>query len=123
MITPFKPADNLTSFQNSVWEHLTDTGMDSIAYLPDPTDESKMSNVVKSHARYTVQSAQTLIERQLVRYDKTNDKAARTYLLASLAIELSNKVAKKLEDTDPAVSNRLLASVLEGYAVYLNRTF
>ena len=104
MSTPFKPADDLTSFQNSVWDHLTDTGMDIIAYLPDPTDETKMSNVVKSHARYTVQSAAGLIEKQLGqydKYDKTNDKAARTYLLASLTPTLSNKVAEKLEDSDP----------------------
>ena len=104
MTTPFEPANDLTSFQNAVWDHLTDTGMDTIAYLPDPTDETKMSNVVKSHARYTVQSAQLLVENQLVsydKYDKTNDKAARAYLLASLAVTLSNKVAEKLEDSDP----------------------
>ena len=104
MTNQFKPSDDLVSFQNSVWDHLTDTGMDTIAYLPDPTDDSKMSNVVKSHSRYTVQSAQTLIRAQLVKYDKydkTNDKAARTYLLASLSVALSNKVSEKLEETDP----------------------
>ena len=104
MSTPFKPADDLTSFQNPVWDHLTDTGMDTIAYLLDPTDETKMSNVVKSHARYTVQSAAGLIEEQLGqydKYDKTNDKAARTNLLASLTPVLSNKVAEKLKDSDP----------------------
>ena len=36
--TLFKPADDLISFQNIVWNHLKDTGMDSIAYLRDPTD-------------------------------------------------------------------------------------
>ena len=104
MTTLFNPADDLISFQNAVWDHLTDTGMDTIAYLPDPTDETMMSNVVKSHARYTVQSAQLLVKKQLVKYDKydkTNDKAARTYLLASLTGTLSNKVAEKLEDSDP----------------------
>ena len=104
MTTLFNSADDFISFQNSVWNHLTNTGMDSIAYLPDPTDETKMSNVVKSHARYTVQSAQLLIKKELVRYDtydKMNDKAARAYLLASLAVELSNKIAEKLEESDP----------------------
>ena len=104
MTTLFKPADDLISFQNSVWNHLVDTGMDSIAYIPDPTDAEKMTNVVKSHARYTVQSAQQLIEKQLElydKYDKTNDKAARTYLLASLTPLLSNKVTEKLDESDP----------------------
>jgi hypothetical protein len=53
----FKPSDDLISFQNIVWDHLMDTGMDSIAYPRDPTDNTKMSNVIKAHARYTVQSA------------------------------------------------------------------
>ena len=104
MNTPFNSTDDLISFQNAVWDHLTDTGMDSIAYLPDPTDGTKMTNVVKAHARYTVQSAEVLVRNQLVRYDKydkTNDKAARAYLLASLVPTLSNKVSEKLEDTDP----------------------
>ena len=104
MTVQFKPTDDLTDFQNAVWEHLTDTGMDSIAYLPDPTDGTKMTDVVNSHSRYTVQSAQTLVKAQLVKYDpydKTNDKAARTYLLASLTATLCSKVKDKLEATDP----------------------
>ncbi|KAI2500370.1 hypothetical protein MHU86_14113 [Fragilaria crotonensis] len=105
MSIPFKPADDLIAFQNSVWDHLVvDTGMDTIAYLPDPTDKAKVSNVVKSHSRFTVQSAKALIKDQVElydKYDKTNDKAARTYLLASLTPLLSNKVAEKLEDADP----------------------
>ena len=91
----FKPSDDLISFQNVVWDHLKDTGMDSTAYLRDPTDDTKMTNVIKAHARYTVQSAKSLAEAQAQRYDKydrTNDMAARTYLLASLSTELSNKV-------------------------------
>ena len=39
----FKPSDDLISFQNVIWEHLKDTRMDSIAYLRDPTDDTKMS--------------------------------------------------------------------------------
>ena len=77
--------------------------MDSIAYLKDPLDATKMTNVVKAHARYTVQSAKALIEDQVPKYDKydrMNDKAARTFLLASLQMDLSNKVSKKLDDDD-----------------------
>ena len=113
---PFKPADDLISFQNVVWEHLKDTGMDSIAYLQDPTDGAKMTNVVKAHARYTVQSAKLLAEVQVQlydKYDRTNDMAARTYLLASLSTELSNKVTEKLDDDDsfPVVWLQFLKSI------------
>ena len=114
--TPFKAANDLISFQNVVWDHLKDTGMDSIAYLKDPTDETKMTNVVKSHARYTVQSAKLLAEAQVPlydKYDRTNDMAARTYLLASLSTELSNKVTEKLDDADsfPVVWLQFLKSI------------
>ena len=63
-----------------------------------------MSNVVKDHARYTVPSATLLVKKQLVKYDKydkTNDLAASTCLLASLSGPLSSKVEEKVEETDP----------------------
>ena len=62
--TKFTPASDLSVFQNTVWKHLTGTGMDAIAYLKDPEVEAKMSNVVKSHARYTVVTAKALSEEQ-----------------------------------------------------------
>ena len=90
--------------------------MDSIAYLRDPTDGTKMTNVVKAHARYTVQSAKALAEDQVVlydKYDRTNNMAARTYLLASLTVDLSNKVAEKLDEADsfPGVWLQFLKSI------------
>ncbi|KAI2495351.1 hypothetical protein MHU86_19153 [Fragilaria crotonensis] len=98
----FKPSDDLISFQNVVWDHLKDTGMDSIAYLRDPTDDAKMTNVIKAHARYTVQSAKLLAEAQVQRYDKydrpTIWQPGPICLLHST--ELSNKVTEKLDDSD-----------------------
>jgi hypothetical protein len=58
---------------------------------------------VKSHARYTVESAKTLSTIQFEKYDKydrTNDVAARAYLLTSIEVTLSNKVEEKIEDGD-----------------------
>ena len=112
----FKPSDDSISFQNVIWEHLKDTGMDSIAYLRDPTDNAKMTNVIKAHARYTVQSAKLLAEAQVQlydKYDRTNDMADRTYLLASLSTELSNKVTEELDDSDsfPVVWLQFLKSI------------
>ena len=60
-----KLRDDLISFQNVVWENLKDTGMDSIAYLRDPTEGNAMTNVVKACARYTVQSVKLLAEVQV----------------------------------------------------------
>jgi hypothetical protein len=91
--------------------------MDSIAYLRDPTDNTKMASVIKAHARYTVQSAKLLAETLAQRYNKydrtNNNMAARTYLLASLSTELSNKVTEKLDDSDsfPVVWHQFLKSI------------
>ena len=82
--------------------------MDATAYLKDPTDSTKMTNVIQTHARSTVQTAKLLAEAQTQlykKYDRTNN-AAKAYLLASLSTEfLRNKVAEKLDDSDsfPAV--------------------
>ena len=90
--------------------------MDSIAYLKDPTDGTKMTNVIKAHARYTVQLAKLLAETQAQlynKYDRTNNMAARTYLLASISIELSSKVTEKLDDSNsiPVVRLQFLKSI------------
>ena len=101
--TQFTPSSDLAVFQTAIWNHLVDTGMDTIAYLQDPEDSTKMTNVVKSHARYTVDTAKLLSTVQVAKYDKydrTNDVAAKAYLLASIESSLSNKVEEKLEDTD-----------------------
>jgi hypothetical protein len=36
MMTLFMQASSPVDFQNAVWDHLTDCGMDTIAYLPNP---------------------------------------------------------------------------------------
>ena len=72
LTTQFTPTRSslVDFFQNAVWEHLTDCGMDTIAYLPDPEDSLMMTNVVKSHSRYTVQTAnKALGASQLLLYD------------------------------------------------------
>ncbi|KAI2509046.1 hypothetical protein MHU86_5422 [Fragilaria crotonensis] len=87
MTTLFTQASSLVDFQNAVWDHLVDCGMDTIAYLPDPESSSVMTNVVRSHSRYTVATAKTLSSQQILRYDKydkSNDLAATKFLLSSL---------------------------------------
>ncbi|KAI2497523.1 hypothetical protein MHU86_16977 [Fragilaria crotonensis] len=82
------------------WDHLTDCGMDSIAYLPDPENELLTTNVVKSHSRYTIQTAKTLSAKQLMLYDKSNDRAAVKFVLSSLVPALMSKIKEKTEDSD-----------------------
>jgi hypothetical protein len=104
MTTQFTPASSLVDFQNAIWDHFTDCGMDTIAYLTDPEDAIAMTNIIKSHSRYTIQTAtRTLSAKQLLRYDKydkNNDRAAIKYLLTSLSPALMSKIKEKVEDTD-----------------------
>jgi hypothetical protein len=51
---PFKPTDDLVSFQNVVWEFLKGTGMDNTFYLRGPTGGTQMHNVTKPHTQYKV---------------------------------------------------------------------
>jgi len=101
--TQFTPASSLVDFQNAIWDHFTDCGMDSIAYLTDPEDSIAMTNIIKSHSRYTIQTARNLSALQMLRYDKydkNNDRAAVRYLLSSLTPALMSKIKEKTEDTD-----------------------
>ena len=57
--------------------------MDSIAYLHDPKNELLMTNIVKSHSRYTIQTAKALSAEQLMLYNKndtSNNRAAVIWL-------------------------------------------
>ena len=103
MTTAFTQSSSLVDFQNAVWEHLSDCGMDTIAFLPDPENPAVMTNIVKSHSRFTIQTAKTLGEPQLSKYDKydkNNDRAAIKYVLSSLDPTLMSKIKEKTEDTD-----------------------
>jgi len=103
LTTVFKKNDELQVFVKNVWNHLLDTGMDTIAYLRDPEYSDRMTDVVHGHSRFTVASTKKLSKDQaplLDKYDRTNDKAARTFLLASLETNLRNRVEEKLEDSD-----------------------
>jgi hypothetical protein len=95
---------NLSFFQKSVWKHLRNCGMDTISYLPDPQDPTKMTSVVTNHTRFILQTAKTLGAIQLTKYDPydfMNDVAARTFLLESLTPSIRNKIEEQLEDDDP----------------------
>ena len=98
--------DDLTSFQDAVMDHLTDTGMDSISYLPDPKDATKMISVITSHSRFTISSVRThsgTLEPLFDDYDRMNDKAAKRFLLDSLSKELGALIKKKTQDDDTFV--------------------
>jgi len=101
---PFKQSDDFVIFKDKLWDHFRDTGMDTIAYLPDPADNSTMINIVKWHARFTTKTAQASITNQLQQYDsydRLNDTAATTYLLTSISTNILARVKDRMEEDDP----------------------
>lgn len=79
---------NIPAFEHHVWEHLVNTGMDSIAYVPSPIHGStEMINVVLEHNRFTLASVTKMIEPQRQKYnsyDLANDSEASHFLSNSL---------------------------------------
>ena len=103
LTSKFDETDDLTFLQDAHLMHLKDTGMDTIAYQPDPVDSRKMLNVTTDHAHFTIESARANAARITLHYDsydKLNDNAAKQYLLDSLNTEFCINLKKRCLDTN-----------------------
>ena len=90
-------------FIEDVDNHLTSTGMDSIAYLPDPADKSKMTSVVTHHGRFNLQYStkqSNAIKTKWDSYDIANDKSAKKFLLSSLKPQFKTRMNKIIKPSD-----------------------
>jgi hypothetical protein len=100
----FNKGDDLTTFEHLLWSHLTEFGMDSIAYISDPLHPARMVSCVKDHARLSVETVSQSISFQKSKYDAydlANDLAATKFLLRSVHADLSKELRSICEDTDP----------------------
>ena len=80
----------LSDFQKRVSDHLIKYGLDTIGYLPDPKDPTKVQSVVTFHARFTGDMEKSLagskqINKLFDSWDRKNDYEARQFLLSSLS--------------------------------------
>ena len=55
----FCETDDVLAFQAHVGKHLWAHGLESIAYLPDPSDTSQVLSVVESHPKYIIDISKT----------------------------------------------------------------
>ena len=95
MTDKFDKTSDRQTFVTDVMTRFKDTGMDTITYLRDPVEDSKMISVVTMNARFTLESVTKLIEPQVKLYDSydlKNDRAAVKFLLASLEPTLRKRV-------------------------------
>ena len=60
---------DLPHFEEKVWRHFCDTGLDTIAYVPNPIGSTEMINVIQEHDRFSVESVIKLVQAQVKKYD------------------------------------------------------
>jgi hypothetical protein len=83
----YDEASDLSYFADELWRHMLTTGLDTIAYLPDP-ETGEMMSVILHHTRFTLEKASTLAQPQVLLYDavdKNNNSAAIECLLDSVS--------------------------------------
>ena len=51
----FSKDGELESFVTDVMDHMKQTGLDTITYLPDPASKKKMTTVIEHHGRFTLE--------------------------------------------------------------------
>lgn len=100
----FDMKSNLTDLRETMNEYFVRTGMDTIAYLPNPQAPSEMLCVIDHYSRFDPASASASSKkfRETVfdSYDVANDDSARRWLLNTLSDELRAKV----KDRTPSMS-------------------
>jgi hypothetical protein len=85
----------IKEFVEEVFTHLKDYGMDTIAYVQDPTEEKRMTNCVLDYARFTTKTMEKMLAKRFHlydSYDRKNDKEAVQYLLASVSDKLRTEL-------------------------------
>ena len=75
--------------------------MDTIAYLPNPSEPTEMLHIVVDHPKFTNTKVRETMAIQMKKYDKydlSNDASARDYLLDSLEKTFCRDVEDKSRD-------------------------
>jgi hypothetical protein len=83
------------AFAEKVQRHLERTGMDTIAYVADPSDPRRVVSCVTDHARFDPSAMREVLQgrfRMYDSYDRWNDDDAVRYLLASVSKKLRDRV-------------------------------
>ena len=117
---------SLESFCNAVWKHLQTCGLDTVAYVPDPADKTKMESVVTNHARFTaeyVKEQMTDIQQEWDDYDRNNSDEAKQFLLNSMQpdFKLSIEQIMEKDDTFADLWITSIRKIYENTYEYFNR--
>ncbi len=94
----YKQGRDLANFQHHILTRAVNCGLDYVMQAPNPIDTTRMSRVVHEHTRFSIESIESVMEEQVLKYesyDRTNDAEISQLLLNLLDPEL----AKELQDS------------------------
>ena len=99
-----RPGDDIHLFAKDFSIKMVQHGMDTIAYVPDPFDDTKMSYVLEDYPKFqadkNIRDQVELVSSRYDSYDRANSKNATKCLLNSLDETLRQRVVSRLRDTD-----------------------
>ena len=104
----FKRDGNLQTFEKKVWKHFTKNGLDTITYIPDPTDGTKVVSVIESHSLFDKKTgtnhAQSVMDTYYDAYDMANVEDAKDFLISSVDDDLEQQIVENCEPDDSFVT-------------------
>lgn len=78
---------NLYAIKSTLWAHMCKHGLDTIFYVPDPQNNTKVINVIENHSKLDSAYVRTAVAKFQAKwddYDTANDESARDVLINSL---------------------------------------
>jgi hypothetical protein len=111
LATKFTRNSHLLDFVDVVHTYLTRTGLDTITYLPDPSDPTTMISAVDKCSKFdltpAITAARQLRTDNFDKFHRNNDDSAHNWLLDSLDPTLHKDVTDRLLLDDGLVSHWL----------------
>ena len=105
----FKKNDDLLIFQLKIWKHLVEHGLDTVAYLMNPSNMTTVLDVVNNQTCFVSDIAKTesAIEDFALEsddMDRTNDTAATAFFINSLDPSVADDLVQDTEISDTFTS-------------------
>ena len=102
---------HLLDFIQKVAKYLQRSGMDTISYLPDPSDTSQTVSVVTDHTKFELKGASATAKALRLAsydtYDVNNDESATNWLLDSLNPDLRKDIEDRMTPEDGFIAHWL----------------
>ena len=99
-----RSGDDIHLFAKDFSIKMVQHGMDTIAYVPDPFDTTKMSYILDDYPKFqadkNIRDQVDLVSVKYDSYDRANSKNATKCLLNSLEESLRQRVVSRLRETD-----------------------